>query len=769
MSSPNYIAYSSHTNIFSLPLEVTEQILVECAFYGLPEAIASFSQTCRMYFDLVYGDTDSHLWREIYLTTFDDPRPRLNILRRPTASDPAEGRNYEWMNEYQLRIRAGKLVRGTTVDPRTLASSLNALSSTAISLPPQLPDLIESPPTRDSASIAWLKRVLSQGIPPALVRRLTFRKSDHVLSIPERNIMHPGWERSSAGRAFYKLFFLIGLDAVSTSGHADEEERYNLRSRTREIEESTATEAKQRALARTVARHRVYNLPYLSADRCWGPFLRAQSPPPPPDNDDDDHLVSGISSSFKNVDGKEQEEPENSTAMLPVEGPNHRHRRTFESSTQDHNDNLVQVDMSSIRAILANFDEHDLQFLDEDEDADPDYVPGVNQYHSESDTEEHSESEFEQDATSEISFFDDDGNDGNFFAPTSGSPQIFPSRPDLVYPDWAFLSAARLVITENLRERYGSNIPMWPWFTTTAAVEATREILLRMGVPLPPESNNDGDGDEEDEDENDSKAETGGCNAENDSRSGFEALRMGSAPAFWTCRGAKEGWTGIKAEEQEQEQEMSTPWKKDKDVEFVDGWDWAGAEGRWMRAVCWMDYRDLLCHKLQTSYPRTANYHHEIEETCRVFPMTLRVVGFSRVPVPLALPASSGSYPPSKISTKSKEKGKEKANDPASPASTYDPLVYALPIIHVVGEFRGSDVNESVARRARGTVRMIGDRAIRWNLISSEVSTPERDEWVMEGVQVGDIGSAMGIVGMWTGANHERGDPIGPSWAWKME
>ncbi|KAJ3857123.1 hypothetical protein EV368DRAFT_30998 [Lentinula lateritia] len=484
MSSPNYIAYSSHTNIFSLPLEVTEQILVECAFYGLPESIASFSQTCRMYFDLVYGNTDSHLWREIYLTTFDDPRPRLNILRRPTASDPAEGRSYVWMNEYQLRIRAGKLVRGTTVDPRTLASSLNALSSTATSLPPQLPDLIESPSTRDSASIAWLKRVLSQGIPPALVRRLTFRKSDHVLSIPERNIMHPSWERSSAGRAFYKLFFLIGLDAVLTSEHADEEERYNLRSRTREIEESTATEAKQRALARTVARHRVYNLPYLSADRCWGPFLRAQSPPPPPDNDDDDLLVSGLNSSSKNVDGKDQED--------------------------------------------------------------------------ESDTEEHSESELEQDATSEMSFFDDDvGDDGNFFAPTSGSPQIFPSRPDLVYPDWAFLSAARLVITENLRERYGSNIPMWPWFTTTAAVEATREILLRMGVP------------------------------------GIEALRMGSAPAFWTCRGTKEGWTGIKAEEQEQE--MSTPWKNDKDVEFVDGWDWAGAEGRWMRAVCWMDYRDLLC------------------------------------------------------------------------------------------------------------------------------------------------------------------------------
>ncbi|KAJ3768414.1 hypothetical protein FB446DRAFT_277904 [Lentinula raphanica] len=150
--------------------------------------------------------------------------------------------------------------------------------------------------------------------------------------------------------------------------------------------------------------------------------------------------------------------------------------------------------------------------------------------------------------------------------------------------------------------------------------------------------------------------------------------------------------------------------------------------------------------------------------------MTLRVVGFSRVSPPLALPPSSSSpKPSSKSPPSSKAKGKGKATDHGYADSSYDPLVYALPIIHIVGEFRGSDVDESVARRARGTIRMIGDRAIRWNLISSEVSTPDRDEWVMEGVQVGEIGSAMGVVGMWTGAQHERGDPIGPSWAWKME
>ncbi|KAJ4490350.1 hypothetical protein J3R30DRAFT_3278280 [Lentinula aciculospora] len=492
MSSPIYSSFSSPTHIFCLPLEVTEQVLVACAFSGLPEAIASFSQSCRMYFDLIYGGTDCHLWREIYLAAFDDPRPKLKILRRPVVPDSFIGTSFDWKYEYQSRIRAGKLFRGSTVDSSVLTSSLNALSSTATYLPPQLPEAVGSSSTHESASIVWLKEALSGGFPLALLRRLTFSKSDHILPISEQNIMHPKWERSAAGRAFYKLLFLTGLHAGLKHEHTSGKERYNLRSKKRDDERLSVTEAKQRALARTVARHRVYNLPYLTEDRCWGPFLRAQSPPPSPDDEDDPFAFN----------------------------------------------------------------------------ADPDYVPGVNQYFSESDTEEHSEDEIEHDATSDMS--DDVGGSGgedgeHFFAPTSSPLPVFPPRPDLVYPDWAFLSAARLVITENLREHYGSDIPMWPWFTTTAAVEATREILLRMG-----------------------------------GRSGIEALRMGSAPAFWTCRGTQEGWTGIKAEEQEKE--LPTPWKKDNDVEFVDGWDWAGAEGRWMRAVCWMDYRDLLCMPFYSSF-----------------------------------------------------------------------------------------------------------------------------------------------------------------------
>jgi len=35
-------------------------------------------------------------------------------------------------------------------------------------------------------------------------------------------------------------------------------------------------------------------------------------------------------------------------------------------------------------------------------------------------------------------------------------------------------------------------------------------------------------------------------------------------------------------------------------------------------------------------------------------------------------------------------------------------------------------------------------------------------------VQLGGRGSAMGVIGMWTGAEHEPSDPLGPFWAWKV-
>ena len=57
-----------------LPTELVEHVLISSAAGGFPQAIAAFSQTSRAYYDLVYHPKDHHLWREIFLTTFDDPR-----------------------------------------------------------------------------------------------------------------------------------------------------------------------------------------------------------------------------------------------------------------------------------------------------------------------------------------------------------------------------------------------------------------------------------------------------------------------------------------------------------------------------------------------------------------------------------------------------------------------------------------------------------------------------------------------------------------------
>ena len=51
---------------------------------------------------------------------------------------------------------------------------------------------------------------------------------------------------------------------------------------------------------------------------------------------------------------------------------------------------------------------------------------------------------------------------------------------------------------------------------------------------------------------------------------------------------------------------------------------------------------------------------------------------------------------------------------PVPPESTTHPL----PTIHVEGESIGSDRSPHDVRRVKGSVGMIGDRAIRWSLVS---------------------------------------------------
>lgn len=58
----------------SLPTEVIETIILCTTSEGLPSVIGTLSLTCRTLHALIYEATDHHLWRAIFLSTFDDPR-----------------------------------------------------------------------------------------------------------------------------------------------------------------------------------------------------------------------------------------------------------------------------------------------------------------------------------------------------------------------------------------------------------------------------------------------------------------------------------------------------------------------------------------------------------------------------------------------------------------------------------------------------------------------------------------------------------------------
>ena len=71
---------SAGSYLLTIPVEILEYVLTLLAADGEPRAIAELAATCRELHSLVYGSSSSHLWRAIYLTTFDDPRPARRIV-----------------------------------------------------------------------------------------------------------------------------------------------------------------------------------------------------------------------------------------------------------------------------------------------------------------------------------------------------------------------------------------------------------------------------------------------------------------------------------------------------------------------------------------------------------------------------------------------------------------------------------------------------------------------------------------------------------------
>ncbi|KAF8609629.1 hypothetical protein BDV93DRAFT_602271 [Ceratobasidium sp. AG-I] len=156
-------------------------------------------------------------------------------------------------------------------------------------------------------------------------------------------------------------------------------------------------------------------------------------------------------------------------------------------------------------------------------------------------------------------------------------------------------------------------------------------------------------------------------------------------------------------------------------------YDWAGVEGIWKRLVCFMDYRDFHeynFHGARTSGGIDTSVFRQpmFGEATRSITMSLRLTH-------------------------------------SEPSET--PFEHR-PRLHFNGFSVGSDTMISAVH---GFVCMTPSGYIRWNLVTRYQS---EDRWVTEAVQIGDVGSAAGFLGTWTGNSHDIDDPAGPTWLWKV-
>jgi len=166
--------------------------------------------------------------------------------------------------------------------------------------------------------------------------------------------------------------------------------------------------------------------------------------------------------------------------------------------------------------------------------------------------------------------------------------------------------------------------------------------------------------------------------------------------------------------------------------------DWAGIEGTWRRYVCFMDYRDLFTFNYtnvgQGTHDPVIFQDPRFREATRLIEVKLRVI--SKQALRHRLPPLVDRW--------------------VSLDPQYPPLYFS-------GCAKGVQGSEAVVE---GMVRMGVDGVPRWQFVSVYDGSMQ---WSSDGVQLGNVGSAMGVVGVWSTALRDQGDPVGPFWLWKVE
>ncbi|KDQ58233.1 hypothetical protein JAAARDRAFT_57963 [Jaapia argillacea MUCL 33604] len=698
-------------NIFSLPTEVIEHVLVSSVVDGSAKAISQLAQTCRHFRHIIYQSPDQHLWREVFRTTFDDPRPAIaarnsgraiaNSREQSVAigssspGNPHKDRQgslscstelIKWEKDFTERQAATAYIQRNTCRSSLLSRSspdpIPASSSKrkSRSQSPRLHDdtdllrtlravldtLLKALPLPSTVTLSYPSNKPPRNFPPRTSNIILSdsnvtaqTSSDQLIEDAVPSVIHTvtQWRSSNISWAEkvlkshgYPLRLMEKLIMKSDRGFDAEFDQSEV----------------GRLFYRLVCCTGFIPVRLSEGDAVAKRINRRAGDGTPTDSESEgegtttpqglaDRSIAGQEilarrrARLRVYDMRYLARERHWGPYLPVRSGSSKssRRRDDDEPLERRIAMIFGVHPNDLTVEVAETEDS----TDDDEDGDGD--DGA-EYQPEA---EDMESDEEEDFLLPL------------IPPTPApDPAAAPSpprplpQPHLLLPDWSYLAAVRQVVEANLSE---------------VATEEMLEGLRDLG-----------------------------------------GVRIGSAPRNFGSvyrDGAVDAGTsnGVGGE--------------------GEGWDWAGVAGAWRRCVCWMDYRDLIIGLLtlnllqpQIHSPSSRFSDSELAEAMRIIPMTLRITSYG----------------------------------PAHPEWP------GRPTIHVEGQAEGP---EHTARKVWGTVGMIGDGNIRWNLIHCRLDgTQWEDEWVMEGVQIGGVGSAMGILGMWTGANHERTDPLGPSWMWKV-
>lgn len=310
---PNTMRYTA-SPILSLPHEVAEMIALAAAKQGFPTAIASLAQTCRSFRNLIYRPSDTHLWREIVLTTFDDPRKlyfaskREHILQSLRIVSHQGAAEFDWGLEFQQRILAEsyfkhairpvnfaaesvrvRVRRHTSVwyQSAPLERSVQALSAlldvceTTAPCHPDFGPVIFGEDNDSTSGKVILWRPLAHIDTLGMASRAAPLFAMHIggpslnilwlESVLERGLpwslvaklcgkeRDPEWDQILEAQLLAKLITYTGFIDFKAGG----------------VDEDNVPISRddQRTFSRYRAREVVYNMAYLDARRHWGPYL----------------------------------------------------------------------------------------------------------------------------------------------------------------------------------------------------------------------------------------------------------------------------------------------------------------------------------------------------------------------------------------------------------------------------------------------------------------------------------------------------------------